>query len=336
MRLFFKILLAVFVSLFLWEIILKNTVLDDPGSSVHPVLCRVYKQGSYMQATEGYSRGVVNSVGMRGPEIAEKAAGEYRILTLGDSYTHALYLYDDQVYTHLMEKNLRSDTKRNITVLNGGLSGASPAYYIHLADYFRQLSAFDFVVIQLNAGDFDEIFDTRKNFYVTNVDGEFTIKQAELRGRYKLIQKYPQLSFLDDLSSLSIIQYGGKNIERLVKKHRKTEVKELDNTPVIDWSIKTLREKYPNLVLIYIPEKISLHGEGTIIPKAETTIEQTAHKYNIPLINMRYTFSAHYLYTWQPAYGFNNGQPGSGHTNFVGNAIMAQELTSYLKQEVLQ
>jgi hypothetical protein len=171
---------------------------------------------------------------------------------------------------------------------------------------------------------------------VTNVDGEFTIKQAELRGRYKLIQKYPQLSFLDDLSSLSIIQFGGKNVERLVKKHRKSEAKELDNTPVIDWSLKTLQQKYPNVMIVYIPGEMNLHGEDANIPMVEKTIEQIAHKYNIPLVNMRYAFSVHYQKTQQPAYGFNNTRLGSGHTNVVGNAIMAQELTSYFKREVLQ
>jgi lysophospholipase L1-like esterase len=337
MQLFLKILSAVFVSLFLWEIILENTILHDTGSSIHPVLGRVHTQGSYMQGTEGYSRGVINSVGMRGPEIEEKADGEYRILTLGDSFTQALYLYDNQVYTHLLEKHLRSDTKQNITVINGGFTGASPAYYIHLADYFKQLTVFDFVVIQLGPGDFNnEIFDTRKNFFVANVDGEFTTKPANLRGRYKLIQKYPQLSFLNDLSSLSIIQFGGKNIERLVKKQKERENKELDTTPVIDWSLKTLQEKYPHVVILYIPETINLHGEDINIPKVEKTIEQIAHKYKIPLVNMRYAFSVHYQKTQQPAYGFNNGQLGSGHTNVVGHTLMAQELTSYFKREVLQ
>ena len=89
MKLILKVLVALIIALVLWEIVLENCVFKTTGYITHPVLGRIYKQGTYIHGTEGYSRTLINSYGMRGPAIKSKASAEFRVLVLGDSYTEA-------------------------------------------------------------------------------------------------------------------------------------------------------------------------------------------------------------------------------------------------------
>ncbi len=67
----------------------------------------------------------INGLGFRGREFpAEKPAGAYRILCLGDSYTFGDYLSDDETFPAALEKRLRQEFPgRAIEVINGGVNG---------------------------------------------------------------------------------------------------------------------------------------------------------------------------------------------------------------------
>ena len=64
----------------------------------------------------------VNSLGLRGPELAPKAPGERRVLVLGDSLTYGQGVADDQTLPrHLEEVLAELDDGVRWTVVNGGL-----------------------------------------------------------------------------------------------------------------------------------------------------------------------------------------------------------------------
>ena len=341
MKLFFKIILAMFIALFAWELILENTMINAPGSRVHPVIGRVTKPGPHMQGTEGYAKTTINSFGMRGPEIAAKTQGEYRIVALGDSFTLALAMHDHQTYTQLLQEDLKNRGKSSTIVINGGIGGFSPAYHLKLAEYYHRTFQPDYVIVQMNETDFTtEIFDAKKNFYVANENGNFVVKASESRGsnKDKFIKKYPQMAFIDDLSALATVQIGGKTLERVVKKHRTKDPSPLgsDTSPIVDWTVTRLKEAYPNLVILFIPQEIDFFKNPQEQSVVEIQIQNAAKQQDIPFITMRPAFADHYQKTYQIAYGFNNTQPGVGHTNDVGNRLMARELASFFQREVLK
>jgi len=75
----------------------------------------------------------INSLGLRGPEVTTaKPAGVFRILGLGDSFTHGEGVRDGDTFLRRLEKRLdgapaRDGTKRSVQVLNAGVAGYNTA-----------------------------------------------------------------------------------------------------------------------------------------------------------------------------------------------------------------
>jgi len=69
---------------------------------------------------------VVNSLGLRSPEIGSKEPGEIRILSLGESSTFGIGVADDETYSFLLQTILTARIpSRRITVINAGVSAYS-------------------------------------------------------------------------------------------------------------------------------------------------------------------------------------------------------------------
>ena len=82
---------------------------------------------SEMRSNEFRATLHVNSLGLRGPEIAtEKDAGVYRILMLGDSMTMGEGVADDQTFSVLLERSLTDALGRRVQVLNAGVDSYTP------------------------------------------------------------------------------------------------------------------------------------------------------------------------------------------------------------------
>src|SRR6185436_19517966 len=65
-----------------------------------------------------------NALGMRGGEVGPKAAGETRVLALGDSFTYGHGVQDDEAYPAVLERELRGSVP-GVRVLNAGVPGYS-------------------------------------------------------------------------------------------------------------------------------------------------------------------------------------------------------------------
>jgi hypothetical protein len=78
-----------------------------------------------------------NSLGLRHPELAPKAADEFRVLVLGDSITFCDYVSFEDSYTAQLERRFDRGGRR-IVVINAGLPGASASdelyHYLEIRD----------------------------------------------------------------------------------------------------------------------------------------------------------------------------------------------------------
>jgi lysophospholipase L1-like esterase len=70
---------------------------------------------------------MVNALGLRGPEVGDKAPGERRILALGDSMVYGQGVADDETIPHYIQRRLATQAVggESFTVVNGGLRGYS-------------------------------------------------------------------------------------------------------------------------------------------------------------------------------------------------------------------
>ncbi len=101
----------------------------------------------------------INEHGLRGASFpAPKPRGERRVLVLGDSYTAAVQLPEEVIFTTLLERRLQEEAPPGLhyRVVNAGFQGAGTAhellYYLHQG---RALAP-DVVVLQVAYNDVDD------------------------------------------------------------------------------------------------------------------------------------------------------------------------------------
>jgi hypothetical protein len=316
-----------------WEVVLRNTVIRRPGYATHSELGRIYKPGTYVHGTEGYSRTRINSLGFRDTWEPRKDQARQRILFLGDSFSEALQVRDGKSFVDLIERSAGWP----VEAINAGRSGGSPAHYIHLRSFYLQQIRPSQVVIQLNNGDFlEDALNTRRNFYiVTNGTSYTTVHNKTFSSANPLMQK---LGMLRGLLEFSTIALAAESVKFIIQSRKSPAVtvssaarpdqdgdglKEL-----VRWTIREL-QKYPRAIILYIPNLNYGHLNET--PATEFAIEAACHESGVPLVNMRNAFIEHYQNTYEPAHGFANQKPGTGHLNEVGHQLTARELLKQMK-----
>lgn len=367
MKLGFKIFFAFILALCAWEVLLQITVYRTPGTNFHPVLGKIYNKGTLIWGKEGFSISKFNSFGLRDKEISSKQNGEYRILSLGDSFTEALHVGEAKTYSKRLEALLfglysNKYAKDNIrfSVINAGRSGDCPADYLNAAAFYNQKINPDFVIISLNDKDFsDDVFSKNRFVYISKNESKsesgFALKvNKDFVSINPIKQKFPQLAFLADLSSLRLAAEGlqvifnsfkpafasGEAHGKAEKNSKNDTAKDSSYKDVVDWSIKNLKEKYKNIAILYIPdidyEKLSLE-----LTPIEVSIKKSAAKYGVPFVDMKKDFIDHYKQTKEFSSGFGNTTPGTGHINELGHDLTAHRLArlfkgNFLKNEIVR
>ncbi|MEZ5550299.1 MAG: hypothetical protein R3E82_05385 [Pseudomonadales bacterium] len=100
----------------------------------------------------------VNNFGLRGPDItSEKSPDQYRILTMGDSFTMGKGVEDHQTFSARLEaalnENRPQSCPRTIQVLNGGVDSYAPVLeYLYLRHELMSLNP-DMVILNLDVSD---------------------------------------------------------------------------------------------------------------------------------------------------------------------------------------
>lgn len=329
-----KIFLAGIGALIGWEIILENCIIRMPGGNNSPVLGWVMKSGTYLQGSEGFCRTWINSLGMRGGEVSPKQPGEYRILSLGDSYTSAFQVSDEKTYTQQLQLILTEKSGKNIKTINGGREGASPAYYIHLADFYNSVISPDLVVIEINEQDYTvDIFDGKtREFYVKKEGSCFrTVTNFQ---DYYIWKNFPWLKPFKSFLAFSTLRLAAEKVRIRLDEHRGGKkpqsnrvFEKTDYSEVIDWTVRAMKQAYPDIIILYIAFEDSQSD-------IEISLKHSANKSDVDFIDTREIFSEHRKSSCQPVNGFYNTEPGTGHLNETGNSIIANALADYSLKRV--
>ena len=345
MKIIIKSVLAMTCALLLWEVILENTLQHSPGFTQHPVLGRINKSGIAVEGMEGFSRTTINSLGMRGEDIPPKGKNEYRILCIGNSYTKGLNVSDDQTFVDVLEKKLRNQYNSPvINTINAGRDGASPAYYIQLADFYNSTFQPDVVIVQVIDADFADFMTNKgKQFYVVPENNTFKpvyVKNFSSDNALSklVLNKFPQLSFLLEYT---VVRLGGDNLRKSLatkeggKDNPEAKVLEFkDNKPLVDWTVQQLKNKYKEkLVILYLPF-LNYNNTKEANTPIENSLKASTNKYGVKFIDMKQDFLESYQLEHQPVYGFNNATQGKGHMNEMGHELTAERLATVLKERI--
>ncbi len=110
-----------------WEFLLTDTPSLYDLSIFQPddELGQVLRPGSVgtSRTPEFTATTSINSLGVRGGDLGAKADDEFRILTVGDSFTLGLQVADDATFSALAERALSQQTGRTVRLMNVGVDG---------------------------------------------------------------------------------------------------------------------------------------------------------------------------------------------------------------------
>lgn len=351
-------------ALMLWEGILQLTVESNRGASKHPAIGKIDNPGFRQQTREGFGRFQLNSLGMRAAEPTPKQPGEQRILMLGDSFTRADEVntginFSDRLQSALnpfpadaAQSSPAQSSPAQIQIINAGKPSASPASYLYAAEFHRQTFTPDSTVIQLTESDFTmDMNNPESEFYIEKVPGQgYQVRHNEAFGSadplaQAVTEHVPQLR---SLLEMSVLRVGGRNLHNLISPTDSSAEAAPSLTPAerqsvrsediatVQWTVKQLKAQFPNAVLLFIPA-MSYKDAGNISSDPrnaaiENSLEAAAVAEDVPLLNMRADFLAHYRSGGTHLRGFNNTLPDEGHLNAVGHRLVAQRLIEFYSQ----
>jgi hypothetical protein len=123
-----------------------NYVYSGPGILFPPRSQAIYESSEFNFTSK------INSMGFRDREYPIEKESAYRIITIGDSFTYGWGVEIDDVWSKILERELRR-AGVDVEVLNLGRGGAYPASYAQVAKKAVPLLRPDLVIICVLQGD---------------------------------------------------------------------------------------------------------------------------------------------------------------------------------------
>ncbi len=159
-----------------------------------------------------------NRYGLRGPEpVVPKPEGTFRILMLGDSFTFGFPVKDPEVFSAIIEQQLKAQGLQ-VDVVNGGVSGDSPTlHYVSLRDQYLEFDP-DLVVLWYDLGDLQEDHWYQKNLLYDEAGRIVRCDPRYINGRFSwsewltkrsALAKYLHAKVIRSVQKIQVLGLGG-------------------------------------------------------------------------------------------------------------------------------
>jgi hypothetical protein len=304
-----------------------------------PVLGYVVAPGSTVTwAREGEATSRWTAYGLRRAREPDKSVPA--VLTLGDSFTEAFMVDDDNVFTHRLEQLLRADGVR-VEVLNAGRSGTSAADYVALAAHYRRLFAPRWTVIELRDEDLGSgAWMEGTSHFVNGVDNSVSAvfmppARHQLWDRLRALRTH---SALVDYACIRLREFAEAFGREPPLFHATAVTAQAAHPPddrapryPITAELRSLHEAYDGRVtFLYLPD-FDLRHPATPASGIEQQVEALCHEQHWSCVNLR-TVYARFAARYEAPFGFANSGFNLGHLNAAGHRAAADLLHAELLQ----
>ncbi|HWD37915.1 MAG TPA: hypothetical protein VG944_03645 [Fimbriimonas sp.] len=323
---FLKGLAAFLVAASFWEVIDRNFVFATTISGYRPNFGHFPASGRAVNSEEGYSSTWYDAEGFR--EGRPIPAPANRILILGDSYTNAMQVATADNYCSVLQRMFGASGK-DVWVINGGVSGSSPARYVNDAPWYLSNLHPQQVVVQLDQLHFVMDLPVQHgDFFLRPTRNGFVIRSEEERHQVQDQLKHFGLGrFILDQSLVrtAMLRLGFRDEQLTFASEKQLSVQGVDYAPYVDWVVHNLKKAFGNPLIVYIPTIDYFNLEKPPHNVESELAAECAHE-GLSFINMRQSFLQSFACNKAPCHGFVNTAPGVGHINAIGHALVAKEI----------
>lgn len=261
-------------------------------------------------------------------------AGAPSVLIVGDSHVEAFQVWDRETMGSVLERRLRADGKQ-WNVVQYGWSGADGPDYVYAAPLFEKQFPSKKILLVMNDGDF--VSATTETARLLERDGKVVAEPAGPGSRMGRPPSYG--GFWARKIKESGLLYAAAlrfNLEILPKlTERKASAKEGDSgakvapEDALDVIVRGLKEAYGDkLFILYTPEQ-SFAVRAPPEPR-ETALLAECKTLGMECRSLRERMEKDLFASHKLARGFSDSEPGVGHFNAHGHALIAAELYDWL------
>ncbi len=336
----FFVVFFLFVFLIL-EIYLRSWVIRTPAEENLPGLGMVPVSKSLaVWGIEGYGVTRYSSNG----EIFTPEHEGVSVVVLGDSYTEALQVNNEDKYVSVAERLL---SQKNIAVNlhNFARNGRNVADYVYMAPVVNQLFSPSIVVIQVDASDFLQSYNpSSTNYFVLNNGVISLVHQDDyfIRNTFdietqNLLRKSSVISFFMYRFSSMVDGFRSRLYRESepVKISVQAEPNDLSDAEKISLGMEAIQNAYADseVLFLVVPGVPLIDNELLGWENVEDgyfvgILKKTGNSDPIyPAMNFRELHEEKFVFPR----GFFNSQPNSGHLNREGHVSLGQALADSLE-----
>lgn len=331
------------VFLLLLEVYTRTFVIKDAPQQLIPDLGLVPANDSFsVWGMEGHATTHYLSNG----EIYTPYQTGMSVVVLGDSFTEARQVDDDQKFVSVAEEMSHARSEY-MDFHNLGLSGRNIADYVYTAPYIKKAYNPAIVVVQVKPQDFKESFRSSLPTYL--VPNYFVIKDSALSlihtGRYFSVNlDFQNAVRASGFASLAIYKIK-ENPLSFDASMQQTSVKtaavvkpsmdaDLVDAGLVAMQVDALEKSYEGakVVFLLIPNVPILDGDKLLWENAQdiSLMKAINQSSKFPVLYPGNDFYELYSTRGEFARGFPNSFPNRGHLNKYGHYVVGSALAEYL------
>ena len=312
-----------------FEVLSRLFIGDAPRTHIHPDYDRVtMPHEQVVQSREGFARGRTNELGHLDAPMPRPLPPD-GILVIGDSLTESRQVAAAERFTERLGAALGR------RVYNAGHTGWSPLNAIGLLRADLPAFAPGTVIVQVSGNDLADMA-ARRRPRVVEQGGGFAVRWPN-RGKpgggalTRVRETVSRSAFAENLiaRTLELVSGDGPGDDG------GGGAASCDSaTPLVvralPWVLGQLKALHPDVRLLYLPRLDYHAGCVDKCAGAARLWRDAARGAGVPMVDVTGAMCRRFRATRQPLNGFWNTEPGIGHLNGEGHAVVAGELAGAL------
>jgi hypothetical protein len=292
--------------------------------------------GTSIFGREGWAVSHWTTHGARGRRLPD--ADGQAILAIGDSFTEAAMIPDEDVYPALLETELRKTCPGQV-VVNAGRSTWSSADYVALAEHFRKVFKPRHVVVQLRDSDLgsDAWFADRTHF-VHSAGSRLAVEAVippERAGVAGWLWTARQHSMLLSYGIVRLGEFRQQPEPPLFFAGSVAPAKVVvESDYPLEAALDSLADAYDaNLTVLFVPEFDA--AQPTVETPSEARILARCRERKIDCVSLRAGYSE-LARAGRSPFGFANTGYNVGHLNVLGHRLAATLLAKSIAPRLIR